>query len=232
MALIKCKECNAQISSEAKACPHCGAKVKKPSGCLKWGGIIFAIMVIASLLGKAPETQETALNQEPDQNDKKLARAKKELETALLNAGLNWDYVQSTDDLTGKPIYFATTRSTKGIELKFPYSGLQFAELTARTHPRYGKSAYVALKKGQINCNSYDGCNIKIVFDGGKVYTYKGNTASDGSTNIIFIENYSGFMGKLLKAKEARISLSFYQDGSRTLIFNVANFDVSKYRPK
>ncbi|HEY3432528.1 MAG TPA: hypothetical protein VGK09_08270 [Rhodocyclaceae bacterium] len=32
MALINCKECNAQVSTEAKSCPHCGAKVsfKKP----------------------------------------------------------------------------------------------------------------------------------------------------------------------------------------------------------
>lgn len=27
MALIACKECNKEISSEAKACPSCGAKV-------------------------------------------------------------------------------------------------------------------------------------------------------------------------------------------------------------
>ena len=26
MALIPCRECGAQISSEAKSCPHCGAK--------------------------------------------------------------------------------------------------------------------------------------------------------------------------------------------------------------
>ncbi|WP_305831489.1 zinc-ribbon domain-containing protein [Pseudomonas aeruginosa] len=26
MALIKCKECGAQVSNKAKACPSCGAK--------------------------------------------------------------------------------------------------------------------------------------------------------------------------------------------------------------
>ena len=28
MALIKCKECNHQISSQAKTCPNCGCQTK------------------------------------------------------------------------------------------------------------------------------------------------------------------------------------------------------------
>lgn len=30
MAMVKCKECGKEISNKAKACPSCGAKVKKP----------------------------------------------------------------------------------------------------------------------------------------------------------------------------------------------------------
>jgi hypothetical protein len=32
MALIKCHECGQEVSTQAKACPTCGAQVKKPSG--------------------------------------------------------------------------------------------------------------------------------------------------------------------------------------------------------
>lgn len=32
MALIKCHECGTEVSTEAKTCPKCGAKVKKPMG--------------------------------------------------------------------------------------------------------------------------------------------------------------------------------------------------------
>lgn len=39
MALITCKECKKQVSTTAKTCPNCGAKVKKPVGVI---GIIFA----------------------------------------------------------------------------------------------------------------------------------------------------------------------------------------------
>lgn len=41
MALIKCKECGNQISSSAKSCPKCGAKVKS-SGCF---GKLFKIAI-------------------------------------------------------------------------------------------------------------------------------------------------------------------------------------------
>lgn len=46
MALIKCKECGAEISSTAKVCPHCGAKIKKPKG----GCILYLILGIALLI--------------------------------------------------------------------------------------------------------------------------------------------------------------------------------------
>jgi len=42
MALIACKECGKEISTEAKACPSCGAKVVKPAG--KGRAIIFIVL--------------------------------------------------------------------------------------------------------------------------------------------------------------------------------------------
>lgn len=34
--LIKCHTCGQPVAAEAKACPHCGAKNKKKSGCGTW----------------------------------------------------------------------------------------------------------------------------------------------------------------------------------------------------
>lgn len=44
MALKKCKECGAQVSTDAKQCPQCGAKVKKPIGV--FGIIVLGLMVV------------------------------------------------------------------------------------------------------------------------------------------------------------------------------------------
>lgn len=55
MALIKCKECGKEISTDAKACPHCGAKPPYRPGI---GMIVFAglalIIAIKGLLHESP----------------------------------------------------------------------------------------------------------------------------------------------------------------------------------
>lgn len=55
MALIKCKECGNEVSSEAKKCPNCGfpLKSKKKSGCLT---LIVAIILIIFFIGLYEKT--------------------------------------------------------------------------------------------------------------------------------------------------------------------------------
>lgn len=47
MALIKCHECGAEVSTEAKACPKCGAKTENKMGCGSM--LLIAIGTIAIL---------------------------------------------------------------------------------------------------------------------------------------------------------------------------------------
>ncbi len=51
MALIKCKECGAEISKTAAACPKCGAKQKKRTSIVTWiiGAIALVIVVKCSM---------------------------------------------------------------------------------------------------------------------------------------------------------------------------------------
>lgn len=55
MALISCKECAHQVSSEANKCPSCGVSLSKKGGCSKgclWVFVgFFALMILASLFG-------------------------------------------------------------------------------------------------------------------------------------------------------------------------------------
>ena len=50
MALIKCKECTKEISSDAKECPHCGKKVKKGMSCLMMIGVVMALFVFFAMV--------------------------------------------------------------------------------------------------------------------------------------------------------------------------------------
>lgn len=54
MALKKCKECNKEISTTAKACPHCGAKSTatkiQDMGCAMMLIPVFIILLILFLV--------------------------------------------------------------------------------------------------------------------------------------------------------------------------------------
>lgn len=49
MALLACHECQGQVSDEAKVCPHCGAKVKKPAG-EGGNGVAIAVTLVVLLV--------------------------------------------------------------------------------------------------------------------------------------------------------------------------------------
>ena len=51
MALINCKECKKEISSEAEACPYCGYK-KKKVGCLGTIGYVLLGLFVIALIGR------------------------------------------------------------------------------------------------------------------------------------------------------------------------------------
>lgn len=52
MAMTKCKECGAQISTKAEACPQCGAKPKKTSGCAIVVLGFVLLVAFASIVGQ------------------------------------------------------------------------------------------------------------------------------------------------------------------------------------
>lgn len=64
MALVKCKECGKEISSNAQACPGCGRSKGKPTSVVTWiVASIFAIGVVGAILnsGKSEEQEATRL---------------------------------------------------------------------------------------------------------------------------------------------------------------------------
>lgn len=77
MALIACKECNKQISDEAKSCPSCGAEVPQP---MSRGKIlilgIFTIMVAKCVFTDKVETPPPS----PPSAAEVAARTKREAE--------------------------------------------------------------------------------------------------------------------------------------------------------
>lgn len=68
MAMTKCKECGAEISTTADACPRCGAKQVRTSGCAKLALGVIVFFVLVSVLGQcsrsdAPAPQSASVSQ-------------------------------------------------------------------------------------------------------------------------------------------------------------------------
>jgi len=53
MATRKCKDCGNQVSTRAKQCPHCGAPVKKKSGCLGVIVLLFLVFVVIGIISSS-----------------------------------------------------------------------------------------------------------------------------------------------------------------------------------
>ena len=62
--MTTCKECGKQVSTEAKACPHCGAaapaRKKAKGGIGKWLLVVFAIGVVVAVLPKQDKAKASA----------------------------------------------------------------------------------------------------------------------------------------------------------------------------
>lgn len=77
VALVKCKECGGQVSTKAEACPACGAKQKKPVGCLGWAFVIlvFIPLMIAMFAGEGSKPTAKSGSQAAAADQKALDEA-------------------------------------------------------------------------------------------------------------------------------------------------------------
>jgi DNA-directed RNA polymerase subunit RPC12/RpoP len=209
MSLLKCHECSNEVSSEAKACPKCGAKVKKPTSLI--AKIVLALLGVAILSSLSL----------PHGTSKLSDAAVNDVEKSTAVPKLPWEYSTTKDDMSGKDIAFAEASSLNREDLHWPYGPGVGATLTLRKAPRSGKAVYVSLSKGQILCRSYESCTVMVRFDDRPATKYSAIGPSDGSTNIVFIQNYAKFFLDLKRSSKVLVELPLYQDGDRSWQFKV-----------
>jgi len=69
MGLTKCKECGGEVSKKAKACPKCGAPVKRGVGC----GSLIAVLIILFIVVVIFEDQESKDKTDEQQSKEKIS---------------------------------------------------------------------------------------------------------------------------------------------------------------
>lgn len=63
MALIKCKECDNEVSNKAESCPKCGAKIKTTSLFIQiLGGFVVLLVLVAIFAPDSPDTTSNTDN--------------------------------------------------------------------------------------------------------------------------------------------------------------------------
>jgi hypothetical protein len=88
MALKNCKECGHQISSKAKTCPNCGAKIRRTS-LFTWLVFAFVLAIVLSSIYSPPGTDDqraSATSSEPP------ARQKTPKEAAMEQVSLDFEW--------------------------------------------------------------------------------------------------------------------------------------------
>lgn len=232
MAMTKCKECRAEISTTANACPKCGAKPVRTSGCAKIVLWFFGIVVALVAIGKCASPSTSITDTSSVSSSTSSQPSTPAAPPSSPEPGAQWRYQQDSDPMTSAVTSFAQVTSSNTVEFERPYSGAQHATLLLREHPRHGKDVIMSIERGQILCRSYEDCNVLVRFDDGKPVTYSGIGPADSSSESVFIRNYPKFLTNLKKAKRVRISTEVFRQGSPIFEFDVSGFDEQKFKSK
>ena len=183
---------------------------------------------IAYAKHKEVKTNKAAEAKEKAAKDSAEFAAKQAKLKAELEARGEWAYSGYRDDATGKRAKTASLTSKNSMNFGFPYSGTQYGTFTVRNHPRFGVDAFLSIKEGQLLCDSYSNANVLVRFDNGPATRYSCGEPADHSSTTVFIHNVSGLEARMKTAKKMYVTVSVYQEGSRTWEFNVKNYDRTK----
>lgn len=171
---------------------------------------------------------ETAVEAEQKAEAGRAAKAAAEEEARRLAA--KWRYRVDADPMTSKKARYASIDSENTLNFDFPYQGEQHGTLILRDHPIHGRDVMITIDKGQILCQSYEDCTIRVRFDEGSPQRWNAAGPADNRSTVIFLRNEGGFIQRLRAAKVVRIQIPIYQEGEPMLEFHIGGFDYSKFR--
>jgi len=186
--------------------------------------------------GGTPEADKAAKQIPGLKTAIKAAEEKERIQTAKAAAAAEaqrladkWTYRISEDAMTSRKSRYGVIESEDTVDFGFPYQGPQHGTLTIRDHPTYGHDVIFSIERGQILCQSYDDCLIRVRFDNGSPEKWNAVGPSDNSSTSIFIRNQARFVQKLRAAKVVRLQVPVYQEGEPLFEFQVGGFDNTRY---
>lgn len=196
----------------------------KKGGCLKYGLIGFGVFVLIGFIATLGGNSNT--NSQNSDSDSILvdsvetddfstvSQEEKQLKT--------WNYTTDTDEMNDSKSRFASLVSDNTVNFDFPYQGGSSLSLIVRNMKKYGTDVYIKISSGQFICNEYQGTNnVRVRFDDAAPIKFSTNEPSDGSSDMLFLNNAKKFIKLAKQAKTIKIEAPFYQEGNRIFTFTV-----------
>ena len=136
----------------------------------------------------------------------------------------SWNYFTDTDEMNDSKSRFASLVSDNTVNFDFPYQGGSSLSLIVRYMKKYGTDVYIKISSGQFICNEYQGTNnVRVRFDDAAPIKFSTNEPSDGSSDMLFLNNAKKFIKLAKQAKTIKIEAPFYQEGNRIFTFQLIN---------
>lgn len=215
MALIKCSECGTDVSTTAKTCPKCGAKVVVPKK--QWKDLSLfqklAGLALVGVVGYFAFNAGTGIKEKTDIEHYGKPAEKHE-----------WTYsTGAPDKMTGGVTTSATLISESVLQFGFPYKDSVPSLTVMRTTDKKGTRENVLLEvsKGQFLC--FQACSISVKFDNGAIQKFSAWKPSDGTTTILYLRDVKPFVEQLKKSKRVLIEADFYKNAGTQMEFTSAD---------
>jgi len=171
-------------------------------------------------LGRGPSTAST--EPVPPKETTAAAEARRLAE--------KWSYSSREDPMSSRKVTHASIESENSVSFGFPYSGPQQGTLTIRNHPTQGVDVIFSIARGQILCQSYTDCTIRVRFNESNAERWSAVGPVDNSSTVIFLRSEQRFIQRLRGAKVLRLQIPFYQEGAPIFEFEVGGFDNARYK--
>ncbi|MES2661810.1 MAG: zinc ribbon domain-containing protein [Pseudomonadota bacterium] len=204
MALVKCKECSEEVSTSAKACPKCGAKVPKKTSLFTWLVVLLIIFILYSANQNRSSDKSLKINTGiATQNNESL-----EVETP---SQPTWTTSISTDEMTGKFSAHATSPTAYPTKkMSFPYHNVySWIGIGCDKNSQwvyFGFNSAPNLTKDQTK-DGYSLTKTRIKWNNSVENV---SLTQDWGSKFIHFENYSAAISKIAASNTALLELQWH----------------------